>query len=106
MVSEKLGLVTNVRLKPVLILVLMADGLSVYAIYRIGSEYDGLNPCSNGRWSLRRRIFNELASLTRLNPCSNGRWSLRLNLLHGSVSLASLNPCSNGRWSLRFYYFL
>ena len=35
-----------------------------------------------------------------LNPCSNGRWSLRSSPLAISISGGSLNPCSNGRWSL------
>ena len=37
----------------------------------------------------------------RLNPCFNGRYSLRKNLNYDKFGLACLNPCFNGRYSLR-----
>ena len=60
-----------------------------------------LNPCFNGRYSLRSMV----SILTKekdlcLNPCFNGRYSLR----HQSFTLLAkstrLNPCFNGRYSL------
>ncbi len=36
-----------------------------------------------------------------LNPCFNGRYSLRGKELHEQVERVSLNPCFNGRYSLR-----
>ena len=36
-----------------------------------------------------------------LNPCFNGRYSLRDGREFPSEGLASLNPCFNGRYSLR-----
>ena len=39
----------------------------------------GLNPCSNGIWSLTLRARDNPATLAlSLNPCSNGIWSLTL----------------------------
>ena len=35
-----------------------------------------------------------------LNPCSNGIWSLTLFRNFVVVVVLSLNPCSNGIWSL------
>ena len=85
----------------------------------------GLNPCSNGRWPLRRAeglrggttprvlILVLMADglwvgniglygtkLASLNPCSNGRWSLRGWSDRWDREDSCLNPCSNGRWSL------
>jgi len=36
-----------------------------------------LNPCFNGRYSLRVKIVTLLEKKGRLNPCFNGRYSLR-----------------------------
>ena len=36
-----------------------------------------------------------------LNPCFNGRYSLRANYLLQDKVNDSLNPCFNGRYSLR-----
>ena len=83
----------------VLILVLMEDTHWVVNYY-VNRVAHGLNPCFNGRYSLRRRelIFAPSTSLNlvlmedthwgvlyrpkwrvccRLNPCFNGRYSLR-----------------------------
>ena len=86
----------------------------------------GLNPCSNGIWSLTGRFWAERNKGKSLNPCSNGIWSLtRQDVLreddvsvlilvlmeyglwpYSSSCIRScrpcLNPCSNGIWSLTF----
>ena len=36
----------------------------------------GLNPCSNGIWSLTDKEVSMLGIWLGLNPCSNGIWSL------------------------------
>ena len=36
----------------------------------------GLNPCSNGIWSLTTKDDDKGVGGLRLNPCSNGIWSL------------------------------
>ena len=36
----------------------------------------GLNPCLNGRWSMRRSKFVPQEKTEGLNPCLNGRWSM------------------------------
>ena len=37
----------------------------------------GLNPCSNGIWSLTQEpCFRSRSQAPCLNPCSNGIWSL------------------------------
>jgi len=85
----------------VLILVLMADGLWVICTRQRYLPWC-LNPCSNGRWSLRRFAVRKRHTASCLNPCSNGRWSLRpLTCALGRDFKTGLNPCSNGRWSLR-----
>ena len=62
----------------------------------------GLNPCFNGRWSLRAQTVQRGGNnFTRLNPCFNGRWSLRNILAYIRTIHCCLNPCFNGRWSLR-----
>ena len=62
----------------VLILVLMADGLWVAAVVVAWGYVDGgLNPCSNGRWSMREKFGKRRLPSRSLNPCSNGRWSMR-----------------------------
>ena len=60
----------------------------------------GLNPCSNGIWSLTGRWEDVRFTRVRLNPCSNGIWSLTEHTEFGSTDVLSLNPCSNGIWSL------
>ena len=63
---------------------------------------EGLNPCSNGRWSMSRanKLYAHLAEC--LNPCSNGRWSMSCTWqIACEHALRCLNPCSNGRWSMR-----
>ena len=43
----------------------------------------------------------ELDDLAGLNPCSNGIWSLTCEFLDQTwINLYCLNPCSNGIWSL------
>jgi len=108
----------------VLILVLMADGLWVICTRQRYLPWC-LNPCSNGRWSLRPLGTKVRIAHDGLNPCSNGRWSLSHekignNKLDAAVLILvlmadglweqvrstslvrwCLNPCSNGRWSLR-----
>ena len=39
---------------------------------------NGLNPCFNGRYSLREDDENEEHDIFSLNPCFNGRYSLRV----------------------------
>ena len=107
----------------VLILVLME-----YGLWPVGQRWRltliGLNPCSNGIWSLTTRggridhsngvlilVLMEYGlwhdnrntyQLNRcLNPCSNGIWSLTLATGEWvDDGLERLNPCSNGIWSL------
>ena len=40
------------------------------------------------------------ARLTGLNPCSNGIWSLTYSSTGANLRALGLNPCSNGIWSL------
>ena len=54
---------------------------------QVAKDY-GLNPCSNGIWSLTV-VF-----------CSNGIWSLTFDCSLERSDWSSLNPCSNGIWSL------
>ena len=86
-------------------------------------ELSGLNPCSNGRYSLSKAGAKSVKNLKvlilvlmedtlwvetlvdrlrkgSLNPCSNGRYSLS-HYLPDMKFIPSLNPCSNGRYSLR-----
>ena len=108
----------------VLILVLMEYGLWLRRIRRADSLRWGLNPCSNGIWSLTRaddwKVFptsvlilvlmeyglwhKQRTSLSQpsegLNPCSNGIWSLTRGSPSLNNQLVRLNPCSNGIWSL------
>ena len=42
---------------------------------------NGLNPCSNGRYSLRDYRYLVIYSYPCLNPCSNGRYSLSYFIL-------------------------
>ena len=62
--------------KPVLILVLMEYGLWPPIAKVVKSIELGLNPCSNGIWSLTCRCQACRNRACRLNPCSNGIWSL------------------------------
>ena len=57
-----------------------------------------LNPCSNGRYYRRMRLWITL-NLQSLNPCSNGRYSRRSDVVLECVEGGGLNPCSNGRFS-------
>ena len=148
MVSDKKLWISNLKTE-VLILVLMEYGLwpcsypwlsgSQYVLILVLMEYGlwpgsglpqpsvarGLNPCSNGIWSLTHAAMFIIADLHSLNPCSNGIWSLtwlkKFTRGSGSVvlilvlmeyglwhlatpailgNLVCLNPCSNGIWSL------
>ena len=110
----------------VLILVLMEYGLWLERGQRGIRDVDGLNPCSNGIWSLTSLalgldstgvvlilVLMEYglwpgaksfgAWFQCLNPCSNGIWSLTLMQLLWLQGLG-LNPCSNGIWSLTHDY--
>ena len=86
----------------VLILVLMED---THWVWLLGWNLiaKGLNPCFNGRYSLRSRYKPSTAKLTNgLNPCFNGRYSLSARRPYAWWTLyQSLNPCFNGRYSLR-----
>ena len=110
----------------VLILVLMEYGLWPVSVRSLKRRAVGLNPCSNGIWSLTEEIMNTNREMEAgLNPCSNGIWSLTVSVgyfLPSSMVLIlvlmeyglwpggarrppaviprSLNPCSNGIWSL------
>ena len=113
------------KLPDVLILVLMADGLWVTSLSSFSAWFSGLNPCSNGRWSLSWSILIEwlLSIVLILVLMADGLWGpailpMRTTLLrvlilvlmadglwayNSSVDGAQplrLNPCSNGRWSL------
>ena len=85
--------------RPVLILVLMEYGLWPFLL-RHALPSRGLNPCSNGIWSLTELIRIASAASGCLNPCSNGIWSLTTFVKNDQASLFGLNPCSNGIWSL------
>ena len=85
----------------VLILVLME-----YGLWRRGSLGArglplGLNPCSNGIWSLTERNRSALERHVRvliLVLMEYGLWHMcRLDV---ATHLTCLNPCSNGIWSL------
>ena len=45
-----------------------------------------LNPCFNGRYSLRKENGGKRGMVGSLNPCFNGRYSLSLQLQSLSVS--------------------
>ena len=61
---------------PVLILVLMEDGLGLTVWPKLGiTEKFSLNPCFNGRWSRTVKETMRNPHIKRLNPCFNGRWS-------------------------------
>ena len=62
------------RLRKVLILVLMEDGLGPLVVHT-QTELLRLNPCFNGRWSRTLRATQNLTMMACLNPCFNGRWS-------------------------------
>ena len=73
---------SNSSRKRVLILVLMEYGLWQLAAASREEKEAGLNPCSNGIWSLTDDTASlSLAALKCLNPCSNGIWSLTWLLL-------------------------
>ena len=49
-----------------------------------------LNPCFNGRYSLRPKKEKKSKEIVRLNPCFNGRYSLSLTISQFQVSSAVL----------------
>ena len=66
----------------------------------MNSEYS-LNPCFNGRYSLRTTSVGKKQPTVGLNPCFNGRYSLRKFGSKRPQPNKGLNPCFNGRYSLR-----
>ena len=100
MVSDLGHIVHNDAELNVLILVLMEYGL--WRVWTIGWGHTrGLNPCSNGIWSLTWHMLFQVHLLRlRLNPCSNGIWSLTVVKEVERQNRICLNPCSNGIWSL------
>ena len=68
--------------------------------FRRHRQLTGLNPCSNGIWSLTRVHGHVPQASDRLNPCSNGIWSLTVGQQALRRRCKGLNPCSNGIWSL------
>ena len=59
-----------------------------------------LNPCFNGRYSQRYKLYLIMMVLMCLNPCFNGRYSQRMpEIIINFIN--SLNPCFNGRYSQR-----
>ena len=83
----------------VLILVLMEYGLwrGIYEWETKGSTVLILVLMEYGLWQTIRQA-REICSVG-LNPCSNGIWSLTVPRMR-DPRLAGLNPCSNGIWSL------
>ena len=73
-----LYLLCSGSLPSVLILVLMEYGLWLDPRRLTRAYTAGLNPCSNGIWSLTNLVL-KLLPLLGLNPCSNGIWSLTKN---------------------------
>ena len=73
----------------VLILVLMEYGLWPGNVSQQTITM-GLNPCSNGIWSLT--LSGQLLPffLCSLNPCSNGIWSLTPTLMYSGMSITVL----------------
>ena len=59
-----------------------------------------LNPCFNGRYSLRNEYEKVRKVFRRLNPCFNGRYSLSGEKSLLALFFSCLNPCFNGRYSL------
>ena len=55
----------------------MEDALRGDVYYVSGNQFDGLNPCSNGRCSARHNFGELWSNCNSLNPCSNGRCSAR-----------------------------
>ena len=87
----------------VLILVLMEYGLWLKRYLLTQCFTEGLNPCSNGIWSLTGRSW---PSTTRtkvliLVLMEYGLWHDSVNIAEDA--LHGLNPCSNGIWSLTTY---
>ena len=100
MVSDKIIKIEMDGEKFVLILVLMEYGLWQISAQLSGSLIIGLNPCSNGIWSLT--IYACVQSTT--NSSVLILVLMEYGLWHWNVSsksqLQCLNPCSNGIWSL------
>ena len=58
-----------------------------------------LNPCCNGIYSMRKRIYPVLYNRRSLNPCCNGIYSM--SRMHKEKrAFKSLNPCCNGIYSM------
>ena len=61
---------------PVLILVVVEDGLRVAKQLPFWAFDISLNPCCGGRWSQRYLNFCIIEGyMAGLNPCCGGRWS-------------------------------
>ena len=65
--------------------------------YELDSK--GLNPYSNGRYSLKTMRVETSYTQEELNPCFDGRIPLRLERVHmkETHTLQNRNPYSNGR---------
>ena len=64
-----------------------------------------INPCFNGRYSLRAGISNVEIPEACLNPCFNGRYSLSAKRILAKKLAKRLNPCFNVRYSLSYTKF-
>ena len=124
MVSDKSVLIKLERARRVLILVLMEYGLWRIQHRLYGGGVMGLNPCSNGIWSLTRYYSWSTSGrwVLILVLMEYGLWHLGENgeiIVDGVLILVlmeyglwhlplknappkdkCLNPCSNGIWSL------
>ena len=87
MVSDRWRPAVHGRLRKVLILVLMEYGLWHTENRNYLTVQFGLNPCSNGIWSLTCGQSASIGIDTPcLNPCSNGIWSLTVRHYCGGVA--------------------
>ena len=85
----------------VLILVLMEYGLWLDMLDSTEIKTSGLNPCSNGIWSLTwdgAALFKLITRVLILVLMEYGLWREVMN--KGRKPVTGLNPCSNGIWSL------
>ena len=114
------------KIKIVLILVVVEDGLVPLQFSSKVLFTPSLNPCCSGRWSrtgkeyfkersksvvilvvvedglvLHVGLILQLVSESR-NPCCSGRWSRTCCSVVWLHSLVSRNPCCSGRWSRTF----
>ena len=89
----------------VLILVLMEYGLWLTAVRLTSLSRAGLNPCSNGIWSLTIFFFwsEESRSVLILVLMEYGLWH---EWRTRGIWKIGLNPCSNGIWSLTRIFIL